>query len=193
MIDEEMGLGINWSITNELLKCLGCDDVVMRQTTRNSEDYNEVQYFPPTIQRQMPDWIGRFPHDNGETFRKANPKKAYIGNLLRQIYIALNNDCPALAVMGIRGLLEHVMIDRVGDQGTFADNLKEFEKQGFVGAKQRKQLEGVLEIGHAAIHRSYEPNKAAVDFALGFTETLLQNTYLHDVKVVVPSRRRKRP
>jgi hypothetical protein len=49
----------------------------------------------------MPDWIGRFPHDNGELFRKPNPKKAYIGNLLRQIYIALNNDCPALAVIRV--------------------------------------------------------------------------------------------
>jgi hypothetical protein len=38
-------------------------------------------------------------------------------SLLEEIYIATQNNLPRLAIMGIRALLEHIMIDKVTDQG----------------------------------------------------------------------------
>lgn len=67
--------------------------------------------------------------------------------------MALQHDLPALAVMGIRALLEAVMISKAGDHGTFSENIAEFEKLGYVSKLQRARLETILEAGHATIHR----------------------------------------
>jgi len=185
---------ISGSDTYEMLKCMGCDAVVLRHTRWWSEEPEPtVIYYPATIQRQEPRWIDQLL--GGGPFGIPRKKEEYRRNLLREIYIALNNASPAIAVMGIRGLLEHVMIDKVSDNGSFTNNLKEFERQGHVGSRQFKTLKEVLEIGHAAIHRSYAPDEQAVDFALDFTENLLQSIYIHELKakgIQVPKRKTKR-
>src|ERR1700722_3188695 len=165
------GLGsVSWSNTYEMIKCLGCDSVSLRLTSWFSEEPGErVQYFPPTIQRQTPKWIESLAPDNPFIVNKPkkNEKTAkYRRDLLEQIYIALNNNSPLVALMGIRALLESVMIDKVGDKGGFGDKLHAFEQGGFVTSRQRKQLADVLDIGHATIHRHYSPNSQAIELAL---------------------------
>jgi len=176
---------IDWSEVYEMLKCLGCDSVSLRHTSWCSEDHPgspKVRYFPPTTERQLPNWIESLAPSDPFSFRKLNKNEAratYRRNLLEQIYIALNNDSPLVSLMGVRALLESAMIDKVGDKGSFKDNLQAFEQGGFVTHVQRRQLEEVLNIGHATIHRHYTPNPKAIELALGLTENLLQSLYIH--------------
>ena len=182
--DQELG-SMDWSETYEMIKCLGCDSVSLRQTLWCSEDNpgeSRVQYFPPTIQRQIPKWIERLAPEDPFSDKKLNKNEAkakYRRDLLEQIYIALNNDSPLVALMGIRALLESVMIDKVGDTVGFGAKLHAFEQGKFVTPLQRKQLADVLDIGHATIHRHYTPNPQAIELALGLTENILQSIYVH--------------
>jgi hypothetical protein len=48
-------------------------------------------------------------------------RELFVEPLLNEIYIALQNDCPSLAAMGVRSLLEKVMIAKAGDPRQFRE------------------------------------------------------------------------
>ena len=85
--------------------------------------------------------------------------------------------------MGVRALLEQIMISRVGDLGSFQAHLNAFESQGFVTANQRKQLEAILEAGHAAAHRAYKPGSTSLLTLLDLTEHIIESVFLHEDRI----------
>lgn len=162
----------------ELLKCCGCDSVRVLYTSWFSEHTDHEgrwiptkRYYPPAVNRKMPEWL-----ENGLFAKDSH----FVPRLLRQIYEASAADCFALAAMGIRALLEQTMIEKVADQGSFKKNLGAFESAGHVGANQRKTLEGTLELGHAAIHRNFDPSAQDISSALEITEGILASVYVHE-------------
>jgi uncharacterized protein DUF4145 len=102
----------------------------------------------------------------------------YVSRVLREVYIALQNDCCSIAAMGIRALLERLMIEHVDDQGSFSANLDAFEKAGYVGGRQREIIEATLEVGHASIHRNYNPTRQDVTQVLDIAENIIQSIYV---------------
>lgn len=181
------GYDLSGSDTYEMLKCIGCDTVALRHTSWFSEDHDStVRYYPPAVSRQEPEWL--------TDLYNLLPSK-FMHDLLEEVYVALHNDSRRLATMGVRALLDHVMTDKVGDNGSFKANISEFEKQGYIAARQRKMLEVVLEAGHAVMHRSYQPSKEDLEAALSITENLIQSIYIHQAKskrIKVPRRRRQK-
>ena len=107
---ENAELLLSGSDTYQTLKCCGCEDIKLRHMsfTDDDEESSLVHYFPPPVLRRIPDW---FPD------LKLNLKAddLFVEGLLREIYAALQNNLPSLAAMGIRALLEKIMISRVGD------------------------------------------------------------------------------
>ena len=176
----------------EMLKCAGCDKVVLRESEWCSEDDPHIdrppRYFPPSTFRPEPKWM--------EDFSIACPpglEQPY--DLLKEVNVAMQNAQPYLAAMGIRALLEQMMIQRVHDNGSFDKNLQKFQEAGFVSALQREQLETVLEVGHAAIHRGYKPTEEDLATIVDLTEVLVQSIYLHgdkarELKGKIPPRKK---
>ena len=74
--------------------------------------------------RKLPKWafLFRFSYEEGTT----------VGELLTEVHKAIQGNMPRLAAMGIRSLIEHVMISKVGDQGSFNLHLNAFEKGGYI-------------------------------------------------------------
>lgn len=168
--------GIYGSDTFRMLKCCGCDNVNLQKSTWSSEETDEngnpipyVTYYPPAISRPKPKWLADL-----EFFRSSD--EAYIAELFHEIYSALHNDSRRLAVMGVRAMLEHLMISSVSDYGTFKKNLENFQVQGFLSAKQRKVIESILEAGHATVHRKYNPSEDDVNTVVEITESLVATT-----------------
>ncbi|MDM5181765.1 DUF4145 domain-containing protein [Massilia sp. DJPM01] len=167
----------------DTLKCGGCDAIKLRHKSSFSEsDEDEVTYFPPAIFRKPPAWFDKLR-------KKLKGKDRFVHRLLKEVYVALQHDLPALAVMGVRALLEAVMISKVGDQGTFAHNIAEFERLGYVSRLERARLEAILEAGHATIHRDYEPETDDVITALNVAEQIVETVYLHDDEIAALSER----
>src|SRR5210317_585917 len=110
---------INGSNIYDVLTCCGCDSVLFRKQSWDSEYCDPktgkpeiyTTYYPPPTFRKFPRWQNDF-----SPFGETNEN---IWDLIREIYIALQNDALRVAVMGIRALLETIMIEKVGDQGTF--------------------------------------------------------------------------
>lgn len=172
----------------ETLRCCGCDQIHLRHKSWFSEDEEiEVAYFPPSIFRRPPSWFD-------ELWRALSEEDQLVESLLQEIYIATQNDLSRLAAMGVRALLEQIFISRVGDNGSFSNNLSAFTKSGYITELQKQRLEAILEAGHAAMHRGYKPEKESLSTLLDITEHIIESVFLHEGKIEqlrlqVPKRR----
>jgi DNA-binding MarR family transcriptional regulator len=173
--DDESGIG--GKDRYDTLKCLGCDSIKLRHTSWFSEDPDPViTYIPPAIFRPKPDWFS-------DLVLNAGRENKFVEKLLEEIYVALHYDLPSLAAMGVRSLIEKIMISKTGDQGTFVKNLKKFEELGYVSRIERERLETILEAGHATIHRDFSPESPDIITLVDIAEHIVQSVYLHDSKI----------
>lgn len=167
---------------NETLKCLGCDTVSLRRMITTDFDLDEngrpspsVHYFPPAAFRRKPEWIAEL------SLRHIfDADKEFIEDLINEIYVCVQNDCRRAAGMAIRALLERVMIDKVGDKGSFKANISEFEAKGFISDIQKRFLETAIEAGHATMHRAYKPSKKDVVTLVNITESVIESCYVNE-------------
>jgi hypothetical protein len=159
-----------------LLKCAGCGAVSLEVNSLGDESgLVKNEYYPSPVSRRVPMWsaflqlgiIGNSAEDGA------------IGELLTEIYAAVRGGQLRLAVMGIRALLEQVMILKVGDEGSFTKNLKLFHERDHISEAQRNQMEIILDAGHAATHRLYRPKEEDLNIALDIAEGILAAIYAH--------------
>ena len=187
-----------WSVENETLKCLGCDTVSLRRTTWESPVIDEngspllnVAHYPPTMFRREPTWLPelkvRFFFDDDKTF---------ITDLIHELYICIQNDCRRAATMAVRALLEQVMIDKVGDQGTFGRNISEFQTKGYISSIHQNYLETVIDAGNATMHRAYKPSKEDLIALVNIAESVIEAVYINEhraegLRKCIPSKKTK--
>ena len=107
---------------------------------------------------------------------------AALGSLLHEIYQAVHGGQYRLAAMGIRALLEQIMVSKVGDLSSFEKQLDAFEKDGYISFIQRDAMKATLEVGHAAMHRAYKPTEEDVKLALDIVEGVMAPLYHHQSK-----------
>ena len=175
---------MHWWSEHEMLKCLGCDTVSLRETHWNTEGTDEfgkpertVFHFPPAKFRREPARL----HEPS-THLIFNVDKPFIGDLVHEIYICIQNDCHRSAAMAVRALLEQVMADKVGDHGSFTNNMDQFEREGFISAKQRQFLDTAIEAGHATIHRAFKPSREDLVALVNIAESVVEAAYLNETR-----------
>jgi hypothetical protein len=179
---EEQMITIKGTDIYEMLKCRGCDSITLRHTEWFSENFDEhgnlkpiFHYYPPSISRPEPKWLS-------DLDDLLDEEKSFIHDLMKEIYSSLHNNSRRLATMGIRALIEHIMIKKVGDQGSFSKNLDSFAAQGLISLSQEDILNTVLEAGHATIHRSYSPTNEDLQTCMDITESIVESVYIHPEK-----------
>jgi hypothetical protein len=181
--DEEVhdGVFIGGSDTYEMVRCRGCEHISVRHQSVFSENIGpngdplvDTQYFPPAIFRAKPRWYA----DAWKVFGVF--RQNLVIKLLDEIYVALQNDLRSLAAMGIRALIEHVMIEKVGDQNSFAGNLKEFCNSGYISKLQLDALNPLIEAGHAAMHRGYSPSPEELALLMDIIESVIESIYFNE-------------
>lgn len=154
----------------ELLQCRGCSTISMASHHFSKFDKSvQHKYYPSPVSRKEPDWIPHIPFGV-----KRNP-----GALLREIYQAVYGGQNRLAAMGIRALLEQVMISKVGDLPSFDQKLDAFQEQGYVSLIQRDAMRATLDVGDAAMHRAFKPTEQDLKIALDVVEGILAPIFGH--------------
>lgn len=91
-----------------------------------------------------------------------------------------------------------VMVEKVGDVGTFKQKLKKLQDAGFVGAQNVAVLEAALDVGNAAAHRGHAPKATEVNAVMDIVENLLHAVYVlpgmaNSLKKSTPPRPRVKP
>jgi hypothetical protein len=108
------------------------------------KDDGEIDYdfYPSPVTRKEPQWVifmAAGVHGMG--------KERDIGALLGEVYAAVAGGQHRLAAMGIRVILEQVMILKVGYLNTFNLKLTAFQEQGYISAVQRDAMRATLDVG----------------------------------------------
>ena len=152
-----------WTDTYEMLQCRGCGSVCLRQSTKDATGTETIAYYPPPVSRRAPLWRWQLPDGMRE--------------LLGEIYVALHNDSRRLALMGARTLVDMLMLEEVGDVGTFDAKLKSLRDKGVISERSREVLSTALEAGSAAAHRGYKPGREELDAVMDIVENLLEATH----------------
>ena len=104
--------------------------------TYTSPHSKDVTYYPSPVPRVLPDWIFDF-----EIGLVGGDREQMIGQLLQEVYAAGRGGQYRLATMGIRSVLEHVIITKVGDHQTFRKNLEQFYDAGYISLVQRDAVD----------------------------------------------------
>lgn len=155
-----------------MAQCNGCDAFNYLDDYWNTAmDDTISQQWPLKLIRKEPDWLWNLFMSEG--------LDSYKHDFLREIYRALRNNAPRLVVIGIRALLEQVMIEKVGDAGNFVQNLDRFQQEGFISSIQRSAIEPVIEAGHASTHRRFKASTEQISDLLDVTESLIATIYIH--------------
>lgn len=155
-----------------MAQCNGCDAFNYLDDYWNTGmDDTVSRQWPLKLIRKEPDWLWNLFMSEG--------LDSYKHDFLREIYRALRNNAPRLVVIGIRALLEQVMIEKVGDAGNFVQNLDRFQQEGFISSVQRSAIEPVIEAGHASTHRRFKASTEQISDLLDVTESLIATIYIH--------------
>tara|TARA_R110002126_G_scaffold28337_1_gene94157 strand:+ start:7058 stop:7708 length:651 start_codon:yes stop_codon:yes gene_type:complete len=175
--------GVWWSSEYDLFVCQGCGDVTLRQKERFSEDFppaSTISYYPPRVARQIPDW------------QWSVEDKEVLG-LLKEVYVALQADARRLAMMGCRAVLDRIMVQSVGDVGTFPEKLNRMVDERRLSQADRDVLDAAIDAGSASAHRGYEPTPRVLGHVVSIVEHSVQSTLLPEVAEEIKAKTPKRP
>jgi len=137
-------------------------------------------FFTPDDLCEKPNW-----------FEKLDDQKK---TLIGEIDKALKYGLIALPTMGLRTLFDLVLVEHVGDKGTFNNKIDSFEKKGVVTRQQREFIEKVIEAGHATTHRAYFPTREDLQTCVDVTKHIMQGVYeLHPRAKMLKNNTPKRP
>lgn len=158
--------------THAIIQCMGCQTVSLAERIDwKAEHPRQTKYFPSPIPRKKPRWV--------ENSWLADKDQSLLGELMEEIYQAVSGGQYRLAAMGIRSLLEQLMIATVGDLRTFDLKMDAFQQGGFISSIQRGAMKETLEMGHAVTHRGFAPSEKELSKALDIVEGICAAIFEH--------------
>lgn len=179
--------------TNAMLRCGGCGEISLGRQIRHLPNGElEQHYYPSPVSRQKPSWLVAL----GMGWLGGTGENK-LAELLHEIFQAVDGGQHRLAAMGIRALLEQVMIAKVGDDGSFEDKMGRFQQNGYISLIQRDAMRETIEVGHAAMHRAFSPSAYELTKALDIVEGIMAAVFDHSEVTAslakrVPPRKRRR-
>lgn len=113
--------------------------------------------------------------------------------LFWEVYQAISLGLNALAMMGLRTIVDKYATDKVGDIGGFAKKLIELKERRFINQQQYELLEVIVDAGNASAHRGFRPKKDDVKICLQVIEHLIEidkfGELIEQVKNATPKRK----
>lgn len=104
--------------------------------------------------------------------------------LIQEIEFTVIHGMSALPTIGLRTLIETVIVEKIGDKGDgFEKKLKRFKNEGFATEHQVNLLRSVLEVGNASAHRAYFPNVEDLQTCIDVVKHMLEGIYILHPKV----------
>ena len=175
--DEEDPL--NWFDCYEFLKCRGCGNLSLLHIASRGEGDVIVNSCSPNL-GGLPDWLDPTARLLSIANGNAEGVPAKICNIMYEVYEARRSNCLRLCAMGTRAALEMIMIHKVDDHRSFTENIDAFEKAGYLSVRERSIIDSILEAGHAAIHRGWEPTEDDTETLVRVTESVIEKVYLNE-------------
>ena len=163
--DEASRTQIDFAETYSLLQCQVCGQGRLQVVKWNSEnDHSPPNLFPPSEFHRPPEWL--------------NDLEQMQRFLLKEIYAALDVGLYAVALMGVRAVLDVWVSNQTSGGSNFPKKLEPLVIVGTLSMRQAEILRAVFDAGSAASHRGYAPSKPDALAAMEAVENLLQQHVL---------------
>lgn len=175
----------------QTLQCKGCGHFTFRLveirdhiTTEDGTPIEEEIYYPPKKSRPQPAWLNDLVWEHDQF-----PLVA----ILDEIYAALYAQLNTLVCIGIRTLIDMIMMEKVGDCGSLTKTLFAFRDAGYITEEQRVLIDNTLEAGSAAAHRGHRPDIDELNHLLDIAESVIENIFIfpkksEEVSKLIPPR-----
>ena len=172
-----------------IIRCRGCGTWSIRHKRSvhdrghaPEEGIASVILEPARTWRRRPDWLSQLEADEPS-----------IAALMDEVYRAANDGQHRLLSMGVRAVLDLVMLQVVGDIGSFEQKLGAMVQSGHLSPRQKDMLETVIDAGSAASHRGFKPARDLPEQMLVVMETIVRdhfvtNPMLQALKKQIPPR-----
>jgi hypothetical protein len=180
-----------------ILECCGCERIYFRRDYWFSEWENfgqnpytgelqreggvETTYWPAPVTRKAPEWV--------KSIEEADQT---LGDLLSEMYAALNNDLRVLAAIGARTTFDRSSeILGIDAKWRFECKLKELVTIGKIGNDEREILNVLVDAGSAAAHRAWRPTPKELNTMMDIVEAFLYRAFvlgdgIQKLKAAVP-------
>jgi hypothetical protein len=76
--------------------------------------------------------------------------------------------------MGVRTILDRLIVDAIGDIGTFARKLDALKAKHSIDEQELQTISPVIDAGSASVHRGFVPHEKSLGDMLDITEHLLE-------------------
>jgi hypothetical protein len=183
-----------WSAKFQIVQCRGCDEVYYRKVEMCSEDAEadgrpipRITYWPAPSKRKPPDWAIELLSQDSTLY-----------DLVAETYVALNNDAPVLAAVGLRTVFDRAS-EKMGVDPVlqFAEKLDALEHMGKIGRSEKKTLETLTDAGGAAAHRGWKPAIEQLGTLMTIGEQFLYRTFILEseaqaLKSKIPPRQKRK-
>lgn len=170
------GNSVDWTQQNQIIQCLGCEEVSFRICSTNSEDYDHdyengrryhnetVTYFPGRAigSKVIDHWL--LPWGIGQIYKEARS--------------AVENELFIIGGIAIRTLLESICSD-VGAKGRKLDlKIDDLHEKSLVTKEGVETLHKIRILGNRAAHKSEAHSKDQLLLALEVIEHILIGSYI---------------
>ncbi len=165
---------ISWTIDNQIVQCLGCKTVSFREAISHSEDYDEYSEEYITREKLYP--------SRREDIKGLGDETHYLPSSIKRIYdetlIALSNQAPVLAGIGLRALLETVCKEKQATGGNLLTKIDNLVSMGILTPASAAILHKIRTLGNDAAHEVKPHSDRQLSLAMDIVEHLLKDVYI---------------
>lgn len=168
---------ISWSTDNQIVQCLGCKRVSFRQADSHSEDYEdygEEQTCYNIREKLYPSHL--------EGIKGLRDETHYLPSSIKSIYaetlMALSNQAPVLAGIGLRALLETVCKEKQATGRNLLTKIDNLVSMGILTPQSAAILHKIRTLGNDAAHEVKPHSNKQLNLAMNIVEHLLKDVYI---------------
>jgi hypothetical protein len=127
-----------------------------------------TDYFPPVPVRIRPEWFGSL-QDGYQS-------------ILAEVYQAIDNSLFFLASTGTRTAVDQLIVDKIGDAGSFGDKIQKLVASKIIDDAEGKNLVALIDAGSASAHRSYRPDLEKMNHMMEILEAIFYKLLIEPEK-----------
>lgn len=179
---EDHGYGnyVDWTVKNQIIQCLGCEDVSFRISSTCSEDYDYDVNGKPYHYETTKYYPSRF-----EGLKAINiyllPDE--VQSIYQETILAIENEQNILAGIGIRALIETICKNQRAEGKDLFQQINSLHEKSIVTKEGVDTLHKLRVLGNKAAHEVQAHNKEQLSLAIQIIEHMLDGTYIIPDKV----------
>lgn len=177
--DHGDGNSIDWNIKNQIIQCLGCENVSFRVSSTCSEDYDvdidgiyhyeTIKYYPSRFEGLKAINIYLLPVE--------------VQGIYQETILAIENEQNILAGIGMRALIETICKDQKAEGKDLYQQINSLHQKSIVTKEGVDTLHKLRVLGNKAAHEVQAHNKEQLSLAIQIIEHMLDGTYIIPHKV----------